>query len=431
MTKQLVLMVDDELDNRVMMRYFLESWGYEVELAANGKEALEKVAAQRPVLVLLDLEMPVMDGFETCNALKSDPDTENIPVIMFTGLEATADKVKGIKKGADDYVVKTVDPEEIQARIEMILRRSQRFERQPQADSGNGSGAVLSGSLEDKSFPEAFQLAMAYGQSGTLEINNDGEVAKVYLVDGDVVHAECRDLEGQDAFYELALWNKGQFAYKVGDSTPKRTIEANGQSLLMEATRRMDEWNLISSKIQSLDVVPHRATSGAGETIRLTKTDWRLLSHVDGKKTLRQISEELSTDPYEAGRTLFGLLSAGVVSFEADKLERDSFFDAVPELRDEPVGNEPFEISAVQWKLLAYIDGVRDLGALTHLVGLAPRKMAAELKELAEKGFIRVNKSRAKSEGPGASATAPPSEAENSGGSVEAFQPRIRAVGLD
>ena len=61
MSKQLILMVDDELDNRVMMRYFLESWGYEVELAANGKEALEKVAEQRPALVLLDLEMPVMD----------------------------------------------------------------------------------------------------------------------------------------------------------------------------------------------------------------------------------------------------------------------------------------------------------------------------------------------------------------------------------
>ncbi len=73
MSKQLVLMVDDELDNRVMMRYFLESWGYEVELATNGKEALEKVAEQRPALILLDLEMPVMDGFEACNLLKSDP----------------------------------------------------------------------------------------------------------------------------------------------------------------------------------------------------------------------------------------------------------------------------------------------------------------------------------------------------------------------
>ncbi len=432
MTKQLILMVDDELDNRVMMRYFLESWGYEVELAANGEEALAKVAEQRPALVLLDLEMPVMDGFETCNRLKSDPETETLPVIMFTGLEATSDKVKGIRKGADDYVVKTVDPEEIQARIEMILRRSQRFERPPAPENENGSDAVLSGSLDDKSFPEAFQLAMAYGESGTLGLKNDQEAGSVFLVDGDVVHAEYGELEGEAAFYELAVWDKGQFSYNVGTTTPKRTIQANGQSLLMEATRRMDEWNLISSKIKNLDVVPHRAASGVTKPIRLTKADWTTLSHVDGLKSLRQISEQIGADPYEVGRTVFGLLTAGVVSLEADKLERDSFFDAVPELRDEPRGDEPFELSAIHWKLLAFIDGNRDLGTLTHLVGLSPRKMAAALKELVENGFIRVNKSRSKSEGTGASATSPPGQvAANNSGNVEAFQPRIRAVGLD
>lgn len=430
MSKQLVLMVDDELDNRVMMRYFLESWGYEVELAANGKEALEKVAEQRPALVLLDLEMPVMDGFETCNVLKSDPETEDIPVIMFTGLEATADKVKGIRKGADDYVVKTVDPEEIQARIEMILRRSQRYERPPassDSDNGNGNGAVLSGSLEDKSFPEAFQLAMAYGDSGTLELKNGDDIGHVFLVDGAVVHAEYGELEGEDAFYELAVLDKGHFSYKVGDSSIKRTIEANGQSLLMEATRRMDEWNLISTKIPNLDVVPHRIAS-ANAPVRVTKAEWKVLSHMDSEKTLRQLSEELGTDPHETGRVIFALLNAGVVAFEADEPERDSFFDAVPELRDAPKGDEPFELSPVQWKLLACIDGVRDLGTLTHLIGLSPRKMAAALKELAEQGFLKINKSRPKSEGAGAAA---PQAAANTGGNVEAFQPRIRAVGLD
>ena len=154
MAKELVLMVDDELDNRVMMRYFLESWGYEVELAGNGKEALEKVAERRPALVLLDLEMPVMDGFETCHRLKESPETEHIPVIMFTGLEATSDKVKGIRRGADDYVVKTVDPEEIQARVEMILRRSKRYEAKASSNKDSSpSDAVLSGSLQDKNFP--------------------------------------------------------------------------------------------------------------------------------------------------------------------------------------------------------------------------------------------------------------------------------------
>jgi DNA-binding response OmpR family regulator len=435
MENDLVLMVDDELDNRVMMRYFLESWGYEVELAANGQEALKKVAERRPALVLLDLEMPVMDGFETCHRLKEDPKTESIPVIMFTGLESTSDKVKGIRRGADDYVVKTVDPEEIQARIEMILRRTRRYEAPPASDNDNGADAVISGSLDEKSFPEAFQLALAYGQSGTLVLKNAGLEARVYLNDGNVVHAEAGELGGEDAFYELALWSQGQFHYIVGEVTAEVTIRKSGTSLLMEATRRMDEWNLISTKIPSFDVVPHRVATSGQEAIRLTRIDWKVASLVDGRKTIRGIAEELASDLYDVGRAVFGLITAGALSFDSDKNERDSFFDAVPELRPDPRGEEPYELSAVQWKLLASIDGKRDLGVLTHLVGLAPRKMAECLKDLAERGFIRVNKPRAQAAIAAATATAAGAPRDHSlnrdMGKVEAFTPRIRAIGFD
>jgi CheY-like chemotaxis protein len=421
MSKDLVLMVDDELDNRVMMRYFLESWGYEVELAANGEEALKKVAGKRPSLVLLDLEMPVMDGFETCHRLKDDPKTEQIPVIMFTGLESTSDKVKGIRRGADDYVVKTVDPEEIQARIEMILRRTRRYEA-PAAVEKESSDAVLSGSLEEKSFPEAFQLAMAYGKSGTLVLKDGDRNARVFLNDGVVVHAESGPLSGEDAFYDLALWNRGHFSYIVGEASPQQSIRKSGTSLLMEATRRMDEWNLISSKVPSFDVVPHRVAASA-ETLRLTRVDWKVASLVDGQKTIRQIASEMGTDVYEVGRAVFGLITVGALSFESDKNERDSFFDAVPELRSDLRGEEPYELSAVSWKLLAAIDGKRDLGAIVHIVGVAPRKLAEVLKDLAERGFVRVNKPRAKESAPHA--------AKENGRSPEAFTPRIRVIGLD
>jgi CheY-like chemotaxis protein len=425
MDKDLVLMVDDELDNRVMMRYFLESWGYDVDVAANGEEALRKVAARRPALVLLDLEMPVMDGFETCHRLKEDPRTEHIPVIMFTGLESTADKVKGIRRGADDYVVKTVDPEEIQARVEMILRRTRRYDAQPAASGSDD--AVLSGSLAEKSFPEALQLAMAYGQSGTLVVKDDFRGGKVYLADGTVTHAECGRLEGEEAFYELSTWRKGHFSYIVGESAPRTTIGKAGTSLLMESTRRMDEWNLISSRIPSFDAVPHRVSAAVNDSLTLTRLDWRVVSAADGQRTIRKIAEEIGADLFEVGRALFGLVTSGAISFEADRGERDPFFDAVPELRTDPRGDGPYELSAIQWKLLATIDGKRDLGVLTHLVGLAPRKMAEHLKELAERGFIRLNKRSTRAE----AAPARPVAAGSEGARMEAFTPRIRAIGLD
>ena len=337
MSKQLVLMVDDELDNRVMMRYFLESWGYEVELAENGEQALGKVDEKRPALVLLDLEMPVLDGFETCKRLKENPDTEDIPVIMFTGLEATSDKVKGINGGADDYVVKTVDPEEIQARIEMILRRAKRYEQkikneQPANANANGNGkdsrkaAALSGSLEEKNFPEAFQLAMAYGQSGTLVLKDGDKLGRIYLVEGDAVHAEYDGRTGKDAFYAMSVWKHGQFSYQVEEASSKKTIQAKGQALLMEAARRLDEWNLISAKIPNFDIAPHRIASGVTDTIKFNKRDWKILSHVDGRRSIREVSEATDVELFEVARTVFGLLTAGILAFEAEKLERGDVF---------------------------------------------------------------------------------------------------------
>jgi hypothetical protein len=345
---------------------------------------------------------------------------------MFTGLESTSDKVKGIRRGADDYVVKTVDPEEIQARIEMILRRTRRYESAPGAEK-ESPDAVLSGSLGEKSFPEAFQLALAYGRSGTLVLRNGDRDGRVYLAEGAVVHAEAPPLSGEDAFYELAVWNEGHFSYVVGGVPSEQTIRKSGTSLLMEATRRMDEWNLISSKIPSFDAVPHRVAVPGGEPLRLSRVEWRVASLSDGQKSIRQIAAELSSDVYEIGRAVFALLALGALSFEPDRNERDSFFDAVPELRTDLRGEEPYEVSPVSWRLLAAIDGRRDLGAIAHLLGLAPRRMAEVLKDLAERGFVRVNKPRPRVESPAQKENGKSAES----GKVEVFTPRIRVIGLE
>jgi hypothetical protein len=195
----------------------------------------------------------------------------------------------------------------------------------------------------------------------------------------------------------------------------------------MEATRRVDEWNLISSRIPSFEAVPHRIAFAAAEPLRITRGDWKIASLADGRKTIREIASELEIDLYEAGRAIFGLIGAGAVSLEPDKNERDSFFDAVPELRPDLRGDEPHELSAASWKLLAAIDGKRDLGAITHIVGLAPRKLAELLRDLAERGFVKVNMPRPRAEGASSKENGRSPEPAR----VEAFTPRIRVIGLD
>lgn len=117
-----LLIVDDEEEIRRNLReLFLPD--YEVHEAVDGIEALEKARALKPDLILLDLRLPRMDGYQVCQRLKGDPTTAHIPVIMETALIETPQKVRGIEYGADDYVTKPFDLEEIAARVKMVLRR--------------------------------------------------------------------------------------------------------------------------------------------------------------------------------------------------------------------------------------------------------------------------------------------------------------------
>jgi DNA-binding response OmpR family regulator len=101
--KKRILVVDDERDIVDLLRYNLAKEGYEVVSAYNGKEALEK-AALPPDLVILDVMMPVLDGFETCKKLKSDPRTSAVPVLFLTASASEVDEVVGLELGADDYI---------------------------------------------------------------------------------------------------------------------------------------------------------------------------------------------------------------------------------------------------------------------------------------------------------------------------------------
>lgn len=120
-----ILAVDDEPDILRLTQYLLESWGYAVASAANGKEAIDVARQEVPDLILMDVNMEEMNGLEACERLKSDFSTSFIPVIMLTSQDQVNDKITGLGKGADDYVIKTVDPLELKARIEMVIRRTQ------------------------------------------------------------------------------------------------------------------------------------------------------------------------------------------------------------------------------------------------------------------------------------------------------------------
>jgi diguanylate cyclase (GGDEF)-like protein len=121
-TKKRILVVDDHEDNVEVLRARLEARGYEVEGATNGQEALDTVSRWCPDLVLLDVMMPDMDGLEVVKRLKADKNLPFIPVIMQTALDSTERMVAGLEAGADDYVTKPINFQELEARVRSLLR---------------------------------------------------------------------------------------------------------------------------------------------------------------------------------------------------------------------------------------------------------------------------------------------------------------------
>jgi DNA-binding response OmpR family regulator len=117
-----ILVVDDEWMNREMMQVYLETEGYEVMLAHSGDQALEMLGARHPDMVLTDVRMPGMSGYDLCTRLKSDQATRSIPVILITGLEREEDYRRGLEVGADDFVSKPLVIPVMLNRIKSLLR---------------------------------------------------------------------------------------------------------------------------------------------------------------------------------------------------------------------------------------------------------------------------------------------------------------------
>jgi two-component system, OmpR family, alkaline phosphatase synthesis response regulator PhoP len=124
MAPKTILIIDDEKDLIELVRYNLEKEGFQVKTSGDGENGLVAAAQVVPDLIVLDLMLPGIDGLEVCRALRSNPRTSRVPVIMLTARGAESDRVVGLEMGADDYVTKPFSPRELIARIRALLRRS-------------------------------------------------------------------------------------------------------------------------------------------------------------------------------------------------------------------------------------------------------------------------------------------------------------------
>lgn len=120
-----ILVVDDHEQNLELLTAYLDDLGAEIRQARDGVEAIEAVAQRKPDLILLDVMMPRMSGFQVCGKLKSDPSTKDIPIVVVTALNEVADVERAVELGADDFLTKPVNRLELMTRVRSLVRLGQ------------------------------------------------------------------------------------------------------------------------------------------------------------------------------------------------------------------------------------------------------------------------------------------------------------------
>jgi pilus assembly protein CpaE len=142
-----ILIVDDDLDTLRLVGLMLQRQGYQISAATNGQQGLEKAFEEDPDLILLDVMMPDMDGYEVTRRLRQNPSTSETPILMFTAKSQLDDKVIGFEVGANDYLTKPTHPSELQARVKTLLARAGDKREKAALDSGDESHGYVVGIL--------------------------------------------------------------------------------------------------------------------------------------------------------------------------------------------------------------------------------------------------------------------------------------------
>lgn len=174
--KSLILIVDDNESNRMLLAAKMEVDGYETIFASNGLEGVSKALSQHPDLILLDVMMPQLDGFETCRRLKSKDETRYIPVIMLTAKGELEDKLMGLEVGAEDYIVKPYSLIEISARVKSLLAVRALYARLRESEKMAALGDMVDGIAHELRNP----LTMVGGMARRLYDAAEKDVNKQY-----------------------------------------------------------------------------------------------------------------------------------------------------------------------------------------------------------------------------------------------------------
>ncbi len=255
----LILIVDDDKTQHMILGDYLKLSGYKVAHAYDGAEGLNMLEELKPNLVILDVQMPGMDGFQTLQEIKKKAAYRNVAVLFLTALERQHLKIKGLELGADDYITKPFDRAELLARINAVLRRS---------DRSRQLEGIMEGDLADVGIADLLQSMELGVKTATIILEEiDGEIL---VKNGELLYVRQGTLTGDKALIRIFLLERGAFSIKFNELSKTVSEKPRGlTSVLMNVSNEVDE---IKDIIRQLNV-ENRLIKIAGDVSEFPEID--------------------------------------------------------------------------------------------------------------------------------------------------------------
>ncbi|NJO56685.1 MAG: DUF4388 domain-containing protein [Rhodospirillales bacterium] len=175
---------------------------------------------------------------------------------------------------------------------------------------------TISGSLSDVALPNIVQLVSESGKTGAFVLQSGIQVGKIFLSEGTIVHAQLGSSIGEEAVCEIAVWQDANFVFMENQTTAERSIQRSTTGLLMEAARRVDEWQVLSKHFPSTDLIPRLSDQGWTTSVSFSPQEWSIICKLDTRRSIDELAKSLKSTPFEVCKILYGLVIKGLVELE-------------------------------------------------------------------------------------------------------------------
>lgn len=294
-----ILVVDGDPKNLQIIKESLETAGLTVLTTDNGYEAWNMIQTHKPDIILSEVDIPGLNGFQLLEKLQEDPIGATIPLIFITNRRDLEDRIKSLRAGVKDYMIKPLHVKEVIARVQMILRRISRIN----IDEVESSKKIV-GRLEENTLEELIEKFGVERKTGVLSLyDQNNRSGEIYFRDGGVVNATLGNFKAEKAVYQMLPWKKGHFIMTFKEINVEDDISVSNLGLLIQGFKRLEEREKLIKQLPHLDSILVK-TAIFKQILKkrsITTDAFKFISLFDGKRTIPEI---ITDSPYDDLKTL-------------------------------------------------------------------------------------------------------------------------------